>query len=137
MSDVFRVTLNQFLKMKMQIQFITFYLTYLQIKTRTHLQKWLHNALIINYCNKINRKFTQSKKRRRHFVDFTSRKRKRFWFKNFCAKLTRSFLMSTCRLTKNSRKRCTKNEKLFKTNIKWVKNEKFAWHCRFVISKNI
>jgi hypothetical protein len=62
MSDVFQVTLNQFLKIETQIQFIKLRLTYLQIKTRIRLQKRLHDALIVNNCNKIKLKLTQSKK---------------------------------------------------------------------------
>ncbi len=87
MSDVFRITLNQFLDVETQIQFIKLHLTYLQIKTRMRLQKKSHDALIINHCDKIKRKFTQSRERRRRLAKFTSSERKRFWFKNFCAKI--------------------------------------------------
>jgi hypothetical protein len=78
MNEVFRATLNQLLDVETQIQFIKLHLVYLQIKTRMRLQKKSHDALIISHCDKIKRKFTQSKKRRRRFADSTSSKRKRF-----------------------------------------------------------
>ncbi len=54
------------------------------------LQKKLHDALIINHCNKIKRKLTQSRKRRRRFAKSTSSERKRCWFKDFCAKINKT-----------------------------------------------
>ncbi len=78
MSDVFRVTFNQLLDVETQIQFIKLHLAFLQIKTRIRLQKETHNALIVEHCNKIKRKLTQSRNRRRRLDDITSKKRKRF-----------------------------------------------------------
>ncbi len=43
--------------------------------------------MINEHCNKIKRKLTQSKKRRRRFINNTLKKRKRFWFKSLCAKI--------------------------------------------------
>jgi hypothetical protein len=78
MNDVFRVTLNQFLDVETQIQFIKFHFAFLQIKTRIRLQKKTHNALIVKHCNKIKRKLTQSRNRCRRLVDITSKKSKDF-----------------------------------------------------------
>ncbi len=78
MRNVFRVTLDQLFDVETQIQSIKLHLTYLQIKTKMRLQKRFHDTLIIDHCNKIKRKFTQSKDRRRRSADFTSSERKRF-----------------------------------------------------------
>ncbi len=78
MSEVFRATLSQLLDVETQIQLIELHLAYLQIKTRMRFQKKSHDALIISHCDKIKRKLTQSRKRRRRFADFTSSERKRF-----------------------------------------------------------
>ncbi len=78
MSDVFRVTLNQLLDVETQILSIELHLAYLQIKTRMRLQEKSHDTLIIDHCNKIKRKLTQSRNRRRRLVDFTLSKRKHF-----------------------------------------------------------
>jgi hypothetical protein len=91
-SDVFRVTLDQLLDVETQIQSIELHFTYLQIKTRIRLQEWFHNTLIIDHCNKIKRKFRQLRNRRRQSADFTSNERKRFWFKNLCAKINETTL---------------------------------------------
>jgi hypothetical protein len=87
MNDVFRITLSQLLDVETQIQLIKLHLTYLQIKTRMRLQKKSHDALIINHCDKIKRKLTQSRERRRRFAEFTSSERKRSWFKSLCAEI--------------------------------------------------
>ncbi len=78
MSEVFRVTLNQLFDVETQIQLIKLHLAYLQIKIRMRFQKKSHDALIINHCDKIKRKLTQSRERRRRLADFTSSERKRF-----------------------------------------------------------
>jgi hypothetical protein len=78
MSDVFRVTLDQLLDVETQIQSIKLHLTYLQIKTRMRLQEESHDTLIIDHCNKIKRKLTQSRNRRRRLADFTLSERKHF-----------------------------------------------------------
>jgi hypothetical protein len=92
MNDVFRVTLDQLLDVETQIQSIELHLIYFQIKTRMCLQEKSHDTLIIDYCNKIKRKFTQSRNRRRRSADFTSSERKRFWFKNLCAEINETTL---------------------------------------------
>jgi hypothetical protein len=92
MNDVFRVTLDQLLDVETQIQSIKLHLAYFQIKTRMRLQKESHDMLIIDYCNKIKRKLTQSRNRRRRLADFTSNERKHFWFKNLCAKINETTL---------------------------------------------
>jgi hypothetical protein len=87
MSDVFWITLNQLFDVETQIQFIKLHFAFLQIKTRIRLQEKTHNALIVEHCNKIKRKLTQSKNRRRRLNDITSKERKYFWFKNLCAEI--------------------------------------------------
>ncbi len=92
MSDVFRVTFDQLLDVETQIQSIELHLAYLQIKTRMRLQKESHDTLIIDHCNKIKRKLTQSRNRRRRFADFMSNERKHFWFKSLCAEINETTL---------------------------------------------
>jgi hypothetical protein len=87
LNDVFRVMLDQFFDVEMQIQSIKLYLAYLQIKTRMRLQEESYDTLIIDHCNKIKRKLTQSKNRWRRFANFMLSERKHFWFKNFCTEI--------------------------------------------------
>jgi hypothetical protein len=112
MNDVFRVTLRQLLDVETQIQLIKLHLTYLQIKTRMRLQKRSQDALIINHCDKIKRKLTQSRKRRRRLAESTSSERKRSWFKNLDAEINEMIL----------NEHVSTNRKLKKTlHKKWVK----------------
>jgi hypothetical protein len=67
------------------MQFIELHLTYLQTKIRIKLHEDSHNALIIKHCDRIKRKLTQARKRRRCQVDITSKERKRVWFAKLCA----------------------------------------------------
>ncbi len=60
------------------------HLTYLQTKIKMRLHEDSHNALIIKHCDRIKRKLTQTRKRRRRQVDITSKERKRVWFAKFC-----------------------------------------------------
>jgi hypothetical protein len=59
------------------MQFIELHFAYLQTKIKMRLHENAHNALIIKYCDKIKRKLTQARKRKRRQVDITSKKRKR------------------------------------------------------------
>jgi ribosome-associated translation inhibitor RaiA len=59
------------------MQFIELHLAYLQTKIKMKLHEDSHNALIIKHCDKIKRKLTQTRERRRRQIDITSRERKR------------------------------------------------------------
>jgi hypothetical protein len=67
------------------MQLIELHLTYLQTKIRMRLHEDSHNALIIKHCDKIKRKLTQTRERRRRQADITSKERKRVWFAKLCA----------------------------------------------------
>jgi ribosome-associated translation inhibitor RaiA len=84
-NETFRITSRKILNVETQMQFIELHLTYLQTKIRIRLHKDSHNALIIKHCDKIKRKLTQTRERRRRQTDITSRKRKRVWFAKLCA----------------------------------------------------
>ncbi len=104
MNDVFRVTLDQLFDVETQIQSIELHLTYLQIKIKIRLQKESHDTSIIDHCNKIKRKLTQSKNRRRWFANFTSSERKHFWFKSLCAKINETTLNENTTIDKKFKK---------------------------------
>jgi hypothetical protein len=59
------------------MQFIELHLTYLQTKIKMKLHEDSHNALIIKHCDRIKRKLSQARKRKRRHVDITSKERKR------------------------------------------------------------
>jgi hypothetical protein len=59
------------------MQLIELHLAYLQTKIRMRLHEDSHNALIIKHCDRIKRKLTQARERRRRQVDITSKERKR------------------------------------------------------------
>ncbi len=65
-------------------QFIELHFEYLQTKIRMRLHEDSHNALIIKHCDRIKRKLTQTRKKKRRQVNITSKKRKRAWFAKFC-----------------------------------------------------
>ncbi len=111
MNDVFRVTLDQLLDVEMQIQSIELHSTYFQIKTRMRLQKRFHDTLIIDHCNKIKRKFTQSRNRRRRSANFTLSERKRFWFKNLWAEINKTMLNEHTSIDKEFKKWLQKKRK--------------------------
>ncbi len=79
-NETFRITFKEILNVETQMQFIELHLTYLQTKIKMRLHEDLHNVLIIKHCDKIKRKFIQTRKKRRHQVDITSKKHKRVWF---------------------------------------------------------
>jgi ribosome-associated translation inhibitor RaiA len=83
-NETFRITSKEILNVETQMQLIELHLTYLQTKIRMRLHEDSHNALIIKHCDRIKRKLTQMRKRRRRQVDITSRERKRVWFAKFC-----------------------------------------------------
>jgi hypothetical protein len=84
-NETFRVTSREILNVETQMQFIELHFAYLQTKIRMRLHEDSHNVLIIKHCNKIKRKLTQTRERRRCHVDITSKKRKRAWFAKLCA----------------------------------------------------
>ncbi len=84
-SETFRITSKEILNVETQMQFIELHFAYLQTKIRMRLHEDSHNALIIKHCDRIKRKLTQTRERKRRQVDITSRKRKRVWFAKLCA----------------------------------------------------
>ncbi len=83
-NETFRVTSRKILNVETQMQFIELHLTYLQTKVRMKLHEDSHNALIIKHCDKIKRKLTQTREKRRRQTNITSRKCKRVWFAKLC-----------------------------------------------------
>ncbi len=75
--DAFKTTSHQLLDVEAQISFIELYLTFLQTKTRMRLHEKEHNVFTKTHCNKIKRKLTTARKRRRRAIDETSKERKR------------------------------------------------------------
>ncbi len=84
-NETFRITSKEILNVETQIQLIELHLTYLQTKIKMRLYEDSHNALIIKHCDRIKRKLTQMRKRKRRQVDITSKERKRVWFAKLCA----------------------------------------------------
>jgi hypothetical protein len=76
-SETFRATSKEILNVETQMQFIELHFAYLQTKIKMKLHEDSHNVLIIKYCDKIKRKLTQTRERKRRQVDITSKKRKR------------------------------------------------------------
>ncbi len=75
--DVFKTTSHQILNVETQVQSIKLHFVFLQIKTRMRLHENAHNTLIKTHCDKIKRKLTTTRERRRRFVDTTLDERKR------------------------------------------------------------
>jgi hypothetical protein len=63
-----------------------------------------HNVLIIKHCDKIKRKLTQTREKRRRQVDITSKERKRACFAKFCAE-NESTMQNDNSMTKKSLKK--------------------------------
>jgi hypothetical protein len=75
--DAFKTTFHQFLNVETQISLIKLHLTLLQTKTRMRLHEKEHNVFMKAHCNKIKRKFTTTRERKRRVTDEMSKKRKR------------------------------------------------------------
>jgi hypothetical protein len=102
--DSFKTTFHQFLDVETQISFIELHLTLLQTKTRMRLHEKEHNVFMKAHCNKIKRKFTIARERKRRTTDETSRKRKRKWFDKLCAKKERIILLENRLINKTLKK---------------------------------
>jgi hypothetical protein len=102
--DAFKTTFHQLLDVETQISLIELSLTLLQTKTRMRLHEKEHNVLTKAHCNKIKRKLTIARERRRRAADKTSRKRKRKWFDKLCAKKERVFLLENRLINKTLKK---------------------------------
>jgi hypothetical protein len=75
--DAFKTTFHQLLNVETQISLIELHLTLLQTKTRMRLHEREHNVLTKAHSNKIKRKLTIARERRRRTAEKTSGKRKR------------------------------------------------------------
>jgi hypothetical protein len=84
--DAFKTTFHQLSNVEAQISLIELHLTLLQTKTRMRLHEKEHNVFTKTHCNKIKRKFTTTRERKRLTTDETSKKRKRKWFDKLCEK---------------------------------------------------
>ncbi len=102
--DAFKTTFHQLLDVETQISFIELHLTLLQTKTRMKLHKREHNVFTKAHCNKIKRKFTIARERRRRAADKTSKERKRKWFNKLCAKKERVILLENRLINKTLKK---------------------------------
>jgi hypothetical protein len=110
--DAFKTTFHQLLDVETQISFIELHLTLLQTKTRMRLHEKEHNVLTQAHCNKIKRKLTIARERRRRTANETSRKCKRKWFDKLCAKKKKVILLENKFINKTLKKLL---------NLKWKK----------------
>ncbi len=102
--DAFKTIFHQFLNVETQISLIELHLTLLQTKTRMRLHEKEHNVFTKAHCNKIKRKFTIARERRRWAADETSKKRKRKWFDKLCAKKEEVILLENKLINKTLKK---------------------------------
>jgi hypothetical protein len=102
--DAFKTTFHQFLNVETQISLIELHLTLLQTKTRMRLHERKHNVFTQVHCNKIKRKLTIARERKRRAADETSKKRKRKWFDKLCAKKERIILLKNRFINKTLKK---------------------------------
>ncbi len=110
--DAFKTTFHQFLNVETQISFIELHLTMLQTKTRMRLHEREHNVFTKAHCNKIKRKLTIARERKRRAADETSKERKRKWFDKLCAKKEEIILLENKLINKTLKKLL---------NLKWKK----------------
>jgi hypothetical protein len=75
--DAFKTIFHQLLNVETQISLIELHLTMLQTKTRMRLHEKEHNVFTKAHCNKIKRKFTIARERKRRATNETSKERKR------------------------------------------------------------
>jgi hypothetical protein len=75
--DAFKTIFHQFLNFETQISFVDLHLTMLQTKTRMRLHEKEHNVFTKTHCNKIKRKFTIERERKRRATNEISKERKR------------------------------------------------------------
>ncbi len=110
--DAFKTTSHQLLDVETQISLIELHLTLLQTKTRMRLHEKEHNVLTKAHCNKIKRKLTIARERRRRATDETFKERKRKWFDKLCAKKEEVILFENKLINKTLKKLL---------NLKWKK----------------
>jgi hypothetical protein len=102
--DAFKTIFHQFLNVETQISFIELHLTLLQTKTRMKLYEKEHNVFTKAHCDKIKRKFTIARERKRRTTDESSKKRKRKWFDKLCAKKKKIILLENKLINKTLKK---------------------------------
>jgi hypothetical protein len=102
--DAFKTTFHQFLDVETQISLIELHLTLLQTKTRIRLHERKHNVFMKAHCNKIKRKLTTARERRRRITKKTSKERKRKWFDKLCAKKEKIILLRNKLIDKTLKK---------------------------------
>ncbi len=102
--DAFKTTFHQFLNVETQLSLIELHLTLLQTKTRMRLHEKEHNVLTQAHCNKIKRKFTIARERKRRAANETSKERKRKWFDKLCAKKEKVILFENRLINKTLKK---------------------------------
>jgi hypothetical protein len=102
--DAFKTTFHQLLNVETQISFIELYLTLLQTKTWMRLHEKEHNVLTKAHCNRIKRKLTIARERRRRTADETSKERKKKWFDKLCAKKEKIILLENRFINKTLKK---------------------------------
>ncbi len=102
--DAFKTIFHQFLNVETQISLIELHLTLLQTKTRMKLHKKEHNVFTKAHYNKIKRKLTIARERRRRTTDETLKERKRKWFNKLCAKKKEVILLENKLINKTLKK---------------------------------
>jgi hypothetical protein len=102
--DAFKTTFHQLLDVETQISLIELYLTLLQTKSRMRLHEKEHNIFTKAHCNKIKRKLTIARERKRRATNETSKKRKRKWFDKLCAKKEEVILLENKFINKTLKK---------------------------------
>jgi hypothetical protein len=102
--DAFKTIFHQLLDVETQISLIELHLTLLQTKTWMRLHEKEHNVLTKAHCDKIKRKLTIARERRRRAANETSRKRKRKWFDKLCAKKEKIILLENRLINKTLKK---------------------------------
>jgi hypothetical protein len=102
--DAFKTIFHQFLNVETQISFIKLHLTLLQTKTRMKLHEKKYNVFTKTHCNKIKRKLTIARERKRRATNETSKERKRKWFDKLCAKKEKIILLENRLINKTFEK---------------------------------
>jgi hypothetical protein len=89
-----------------------------------------HNVFTKAHCNKIKRKFTTTRERRRRAIDETSKKRKRKWFDKLCAKKEKIILSHQQNVQKVI-------ESQMKENVRRISNDERTQSLRDADVKNL
>ncbi len=136
-NETFRITSKKILNVETQMQFIELHLAYLQTKIKMRLHEDSHNALIIKHCDRIKRKLTQTRERKRRQVDITSKELKRAWFAKLCAE-NESIMQNVNSMTNKSFKKTLHDKwKRFWSEYQTKNKRRNCVDWRHKFSKNV